>query len=221
MAKLRKPFYRVEEIATRWGMTVDDVAAFVPAGHLTISVVVVGVTVTYGEFEEIDDEQWQRMPYGHKRLVGPVDLHPSDAWHVIRNGSLYVRFFKGTGHAYFQITDPEHPDGYVVPRADLVVRLEELERFEREQGIGESERPEVVLVGTPRGAQPRYDWDAFWIEVCRSTYSDGLPGSQADLVRRMRDWFETTGSVPDDSTIKKKLSPLWRALHATDLRQSA
>ena len=161
MAKLRKPFYRIEEVAARWGMTVDDVAAFIPAGQLTISVVVVGVTVTYGEFEEIVAEEWQRMPYGHKRLVGPVDLHPSDAWYVIRDGSLFVRFFKGTGHAYFQVTDADHPDGYVVPRADLVVRLEELERFEREQGIGESERPEVVLVGAPRGAQPRYDWEAF------------------------------------------------------------
>ena len=222
MAKLRKPFYRVEEVATRWGLTVDDVAAFVPAGELTISVVVVGVTVIYGEYMEIDEGQWEPMPHGHKRLVGPADLHATDAWHVIRSGSLTVRFLKGAGHEYMRIADHDHPDGYLVPRADLVVRREELERFEREQGVGDGDRPPpVVLVGGARGAQPRYDWDAFWIELCRSVYADGLPASQAELVRQMRDWFEMTGSAPDDSTIKKKLAPLWRTLRASDLRQSA
>jgi hypothetical protein len=57
---------------------------------------------------------------------------------------------------------------------------------------------------------PKYDWDAFWREVARSILFDGVPESQAAFVRRMLDWFDTRGEAPDPSTIKKKLSPLWR-----------
>ena len=57
---------------------------------------------------------------------------------------------------------------------------------------------------------PKYDWDAFWREVSRSILFGGVPESQAAFVRRMVDWFDSRGEHPDPSTIKKKLSPLWR-----------
>ena len=42
---------------------------------------------------------------------------------------------------------------------------------------------------------------------------DGLPDSQADFVRHMLDWFETTrGAAPVDSQVKERASKLYRTL---------
>lgn len=225
MAKLRKPFYRLDELCDRWDLTHHDFAAFVLAGELTASVIVIGVMVEYGTYEEVNPAQMCRMPYEYKTVTGPADLEPIDAWRLITEERQSITRFKAEGSEYAIIEDRNYDDGLRLLRDDIVIRLHEVERFEKVHGLATpvviAPAPIPTPAQTPRGVASRYDWDAFWIEVCRSTYSDGLPGSQADLVRRMRDWFETTGSVPDDSTIKKKLSPLWRALHAVDLRQSA
>lgn len=48
-------------------------------------------------------------------------------------------------------------------------------------------------------------------------YRSGLPEKQADLVGEMQDWFiaaSTDGDAPDESTIRKRVSPIWRLLHA-------
>ncbi len=68
-----------------------------------------------------------------------------------------------------------------------------------------------------RGAPPRFDWDSFWIEVCRIVHEDGIPITQSELVRRMNQWFDSQerGS-PDESTIKKKLKPLWHTLRPAE-----
>ena len=63
------------------------------------------------------------------------------------------------------------------------------------------------------GAPTRYDWDGFWVEVCRRIYEDGVPHTQGELIRLMLDWFTNTGRrIPDTSTLKKKVSPLWRQI---------
>ena len=46
-------------------------------------------------------------------------------------------------------------------------------------------------------------------------FEHGLPESQAELVGEGQDWFVANakdGSVPDESQIRRKLSPIWRAL---------
>lgn len=51
--------------------------------------------------------------------------------------------------------------------------------------------------------------------------ADGLPNTQNELVGRMADWFDTHHKkAPDESTIKKKLKPLWRQLAKPDQRPS-
>ena len=48
-------------------------------------------------------------------------------------------------------------------------------------------------------------------------FLDGLPETQAELVQQVAVWLEAQGKmVPDDSTIKKKIRPLWRRLRADD-----
>ena len=211
----------LDELCGRWGLTHQDVAAFVLAKELAVSVVVIGVRVEYGHYEVVDPFQTSRIPTNYENVTGLADLEPVDAWRLIREERQSITRFKPKNSDYAEIDDSDCEDGLNFLREDVVVRLEEVERFELVHGLSAP----VALAPPPsasvRGVPSRYDWEAFWIELCRSIYVDGLPGSQAELVRQMRDWFETTGSVPDDSTIKKKLSPLWRALHAADLRQSA
>ncbi len=64
--------------------------------------------------------------------------------------------------------------------------------------------------GRKRGGRPlRHDWDAFWIEVCRRIYEDGLPETQQELVVEMLAWTDET---IDQRTIEKKLSKLLAVL---------
>ncbi len=65
-----------------------------------------------------------------------------------------------------------------------------------------------------RGGRPlQYDWDAFWVEVCRRIQEDGLPETQAELVDNMMDWFSDRGrEAIDPRTIEKKISKLFADL---------
>ncbi|KPL53175.1 hypothetical protein ABB55_13930 [Prosthecomicrobium hirschii] len=221
MATIRKPYYRLDELCTRWGLSIDDLADFALSGEITVSALVVGLNTMFGDYDEVGNGEYVRIPMGYRRLTGPADLTLHDAWHAIHDGAQTISGFDAPDSSFVAIDDPRFEDGFPVGRDQVVVRREEVDRFERVQGLVQDQEAPVSGANIQRGAQPRYDWDAFWIELCRSVYADGLPASQAELVRQMRDWFEMTGSAPDDSTIKKKLAPLWRTLRASDLRQSA
>jgi hypothetical protein len=62
---------------------------------------------------------------------------------------------------------------------------------------------------------PRYDWDAFYGALARRIHEHGVPATQAELVRDMLSWFEEQDidHAPDESTIKRKLTVVWRELH--------
>jgi hypothetical protein len=36
------------------------------------------------------------------------------------------------------------------------------------------------------------------------------PKSQSELVRWAQDWFAIQGDIPDESTVRRRLMPLWR-----------
>ena len=117
--------------------------------------------------------------------------------------------------SYLQVSKPDG-EGHTVQRDDLVIRRAELERFEHAQGI--TQRPEPAA---QRGAPVRFDWDRFWIEVCRVVHEDGLPRTQSELISRMSAWFDRNEpSSPDESTIKKKLKPLWHTIRIADGAQT-
>lgn len=69
---------------------------------------------------------------------------------------------------------------------------------------------------TNRGGRPsEYDWDSFMLEIIRRANSlDGLPDSQAELVRDMLQWFSiTTGLEPAESSIKVRTSKIYKYLN--------
>jgi hypothetical protein len=216
---VRKPHYSLDEVCSRWEISVSDVAGFVIERELTLSVIVAGVRVEHGSFEMVDDDNWYPIPEGFRNLTGAVGLHYQDAWRVITDGSYEVDSFKAEPNRYLSL--PERDGGtnlFAVCRSMLLVRRAELERFEAAQEHAKvsaaNETPSLTMtaISAHRGATPKFDWDAFWREVARSILFDGVPESQAALVRRMETWFEHHGGSPDTSTIKKKLSPLWREI---------
>ena len=55
MTSLKKPFYEIEEVLERWQMTRQDLLSFVLSDQMTISITAAGLPITYGCYEEIED----------------------------------------------------------------------------------------------------------------------------------------------------------------------
>ncbi|TQF76696.1 hypothetical protein FK498_16455 [Elioraea sp. Yellowstone] len=220
VSSLRKPFYRMEEICRRWGMTLVDLEAFVFAGDLTLSVQVVDLEIEQGLIEPSPDGSLCHLPQGTKYVTGLLDLRGADASRVLRRGEDAVRQFAVKQGEYVHVAPPGAEWSYLnVERKDLVVRHAERERFEAAHQLAQPTIRE--LPARPRGAQPIHDWDAFWIETCRLLFFDGVPPSQAALIRHVQAWFAAQGKkVPDESTLKRKLKPLWDMV-APEARRAA
>jgi hypothetical protein len=64
------------------------------------------------------------------------------------------------------------------------------------------------------GRPPEYDWDSFISEVIRRANSpDGLPETQAELIRDMLLWFsDTYGVEPAESAVKQRISKIYNYL---------
>lgn len=216
---MRKPFYHLPELCSRWGLSIGDLAAFALTGELRISVPVGGLRVEEGECDDLTLDIY-KQPKGTwkatgKRMVnGTVDLLAQDAWTVMQDGRVQVRYFQNGPGSYLRV-DPWGAGGFeiAVEREDLVVLQEEVERFEKARGLGTASQHPASGIVTVRGPPVRYDWEEFWKEVGYIVYADGLPPTLADLVKRMQDWFAMRGQdAPDDSTLKKKLRPHFHRL---------
>ena len=62
-----------------------------------------------------------------------------------------------------------------------------------------------------RGRKPKYDWNAFYVEIAVRADLDNLPDTAAELQRDMADWCQDTwGKVPGDTMLKEKIAPIYR-----------
>lgn len=127
-------------------------------------------------------------------------------------------------------------DASLVSRADLEVfartrnlfpafLFDTLAPFEAGGGLLQSqETPRILHVDPPQAAPPvnrggrpqEHDWDSFVLEIVnRANQPDGLPETQADLVRSMLDWFQQKyGREPAESSVKNRISKIYRYLQA-------
>jgi hypothetical protein len=129
----------------------------------------------------------------------------------MRQGELTITALQSPAEEFAMIDNAAGNNQHVVGKSDLVIGHEELIRFEKANpvladhtGAEESNR---------RGAPSKYEWDDIWVELCAMIFLDGLPETQAELVQQVATWLEAQGKpVPDDSTIKKKIRPLWQRL---------
>jgi hypothetical protein len=91
---------------------------------------------------------------------------------------------------------------------DLVISAAEVARFEEDNEL-------VRWSHAGTGPAAKYDWDAFHPAVIVHLHEHGLPKTQNEFVGLMQDWFvrhSETGEALDQSTIRKRISPIWRSL---------
>ena len=63
------------------------------------------------------------------------------------------------------------------------------------------------------GRPPKYDWDAFIIEIIRIAEDEQLPDTRAELTRRMLDWFvDTYGEQPTERLVSERIGNLYKVL---------
>ncbi len=98
-----------------------------------------------------------------------------------------------------------------ITASDVLITAEEVERFEELHGLGRGR------ANAGPGLPPRYDWDGFYVAVCKRVYTHGLPARQRELVLEMQEWFianSPTGEAPDESTIRRRIQAIWHELKA-------
>jgi hypothetical protein len=70
---------------------------------------------------------------------------------------------------------------------------------------------ERVSVG--RGRPAKFDWVALWIEVCRYLYLNGIPSTQAALIKHLQQWAsDRFGEEPAETTLKPVISRFLREM---------
>jgi hypothetical protein len=98
--------------------------------------------------------------------------------------------------------------GIVVTLGDLMILAEEVRQFEVECDL--LRRPAAHI-----GSTPNYDWDGMYLTLIRRVHEQGVPPTQAEWVGEVQEWFvghSETGKVPDERTIRRRITPIWKAL---------
>lgn len=68
-----------------------------------------------------------------------------------------------------------------------------------------------------RGRLAKWEWEDCFVEICRIVHLDGLPKSQAEMVRKLQDWFiSQVDNHPAESEIKKRVSKVFRAIREAE-----
>lgn len=89
-----------------------------------------------------------------------------------------------------------------------------LNQAANEQKSGDAKAVQDTKPINKGGRPPEHDWDACIIEIIRIAHTpDGLPDSQAELVRKLSEWFDKTyGNEPAESSIKSRVSMIYSKL---------
>ena len=206
------------DICERWGVKPIQIAVEALEGKLTFSVPVPGIRAELGYYEEYGPNDWQRIPEARKFIRGVFDLYARDAWEIIKNKTKTIDSLVGENGGYIDLEPADHEGNFLVLADDLLIRRDEVDRFEASNAQASREIYEPPTVRGGPGARTKFDWDGFWIEVSRRIHDDGIPKTQGEMIRDLLDWFDKNGkTTPDQSTIKKKISRLWKSFHHQNL----
>lgn len=194
MSLPKRVLYTLSEAAARWGCQVADIAEWALLDHLQIKVV---IPPTRFDGEVLSDL---------------VAIAPGDIMAMFRRCGTgprqgIIRRARALGSSEWRHISPPEP-GLAITRDDLVLSAACVARFEEEHGVFRRVNP---------NASKGHDWEGFYGALILRLFRGGLPEKQADLVGEMQDWFIATsedGDAPEESTIRKRVSPILRMLSA-------
>ena len=195
MALPARVFWTLEKLAARWGCDPDEIVGWATEGFIEI-VTSIGMVQCSGT----------------EPLVGLVVVCAEDIMPLFRGNrpdsrACMIWRIRPQGTAAWKIiTAPAQ--GVTIELHDLFVTANPAQRFEDEQGP-------LHRVHVSPGRSSRHDWEGMLHALMIRLFDHGLPETQADFVAEGQEWFVThakDGSVPDESQIRRKLSPIWRAL---------
>ena len=194
MALPPRAFFTVHEAASRWGCMIADIAGWATEGKLNI---ITGIPLAVCETEKV---------------AGLITISPMDMLPLFRRdgtgpGSVRLQRIKPDAREdWLFVTEPD--DGVEVSIADLLISGPDVLRFEDEYDL-------LRRIGGGSGALSPYDWEGMYVAMIQRIHEHGLPATQTELIGELQEWFTTvseTGEVPDESTIRRRLRPVWRAL---------
>ena len=174
--------YRTSQIAT------DTVLAFEPFSWPII------------ENVEIDAELWSenRTDITNSRLIGKND----DVSKIYRVPPLDPDFL--LAHAWDEDEKPVDVETAFIFSNITVLTADLFKLLAPPPGT-------IVEQKSKGGRPPKYNWEEFYTEIIVRADLDGLPETQADLVRDMRGWFiDKLDDCPVDSELKKRIAPIYK-----------
>lgn len=194
MALPPRAFFTLHETASRWGCTIADIAGWAAVGKLDI---VTGIPLAICGTDKVSG----------KVFVSPMDMLP--LFRRSGTGPTSIKLLRvkpDPGADWIYVTEPA--DGVEVSIADLLIGGQDVLRFEDEYDL-------LRRIGGGTGALSPYDWEGMYVAMIKRIHEHGLPATQAELIGELQEWFGNvaeSGDVPDESTIRRRLRPFWRAL---------
>ncbi|QYX56813.1 hypothetical protein K1T73_17575 [Roseovarius sp. SCSIO 43702] len=197
MALPPRVYFTLHEAAARWDCTLADIAGWASVGLFDIVTAIAPVTS------------------GSQIVAGYVVVSVTDILQMFRRcgtgpTKCFLRRVRLKNHEdWIMIADPA--ERIEVTLADLLIMAEEVRRFETECDL--LRRPASHI-----GSTARYDWDGMYISLIRRVHEYGIPETQAEWVGEVQEWFvekSESGEVPDERTIRRRLTPIWKALRET------
>ena len=198
MALPPRAFFTLHETASRWGCTIADIAGWAAVGKLDI---VTGIPLAICGTDKVSG----------KVFVSPMDMLP--LFRRSGTGPTSIKLLRvkpDPGADWIYVTEPA--DGVEVSIADLLISGQDVLRFEDEYDL-------LRRIGGGTGALSPYDWEGMYVAMIKRIHEHGLPATQAELIGELQEWFGNvaeSGDVPDESTIRRRLRPFWRALRGAN-----
>ena len=193
MALPPRVYFTLQEVAIRWDCTLADIAGWASVGRFDIVTAIPPVT------------------RGRQVVAGYVVVSVTDILQMFRRcgtgptRSIVRRFRPRDQDEWIMIADPV---GIEVTLADLLIMSEDARRFETDCDL--LRRPAAHI-----GSTARYDWDGMYIALMVRIHEQGVPATQAEWLGEVQEWFVSNGDgseVPDERTIRRRLTPIWKAL---------
>ncbi|HHW32945.1 MAG TPA: hypothetical protein GXX24_02185 [Paracoccus solventivorans] len=196
MALPPRVYFTLHEAAARWDCALADIAGWASVEKFDIVTAIAPVAS------------------GMQIVAGYVVVPVTDILQMFRRCGTgptrsHLRRMRPKNQGEWIMIDD--PAGIEVTLADLLIMAEDVRRFETECDL--LRRPASHI-----GSTTRYDWDGMYIALMVRIHDQGLPATQAEWLGEVQDWFVATsesGEVPDERTIRRRLTPIWKALRGS------